>query len=220
MRKVYHNERSVAAVAVAVAFSACFTALLFGILPFAHQVAKPDKTLELRKASVADVPPPEEEKDEAPPPEPEAPKDSTPKPQLAETQQLIPMSADLEVALGSGGALAGYGEIQAVTATAEETGSDAFDVADLEKPPEAIAQIAPKYPQELVKARIEGRVTVVFLLDETGKVQDPRVDSSTRPEFEKPALEAIRKWRFRPGQREGQPVKTYLRQPFRFTPPA
>jgi periplasmic protein TonB len=216
MRKVYHNERSVAAVAVAVAFSACFTALLFGILPFAHQVAKPDKTLELRKASVADVPPPEEEKDEAPPPEPEAPKDSAPEPQLAETQQQIPMSADLEVALGSGGALAGYGEVQAMTAMAEETGSDAFDVADLEKRPEVIAQVAPTYPAELRKAKVEGTVTLVFLLDETGRVEDPRVDASSRPEFEKPAMDAIKRWRFKPGQKDGQPVKTYLRQTLRF----
>jgi protein TonB len=211
MRKVYHNERSVAAV-----FSACFTALLFGILPFAHQVAKPDKTLELRKASVADVPPPEEEKDEAPPPEPEAPKDSAPEPQLAETQQQIPMSADLEVALGSGGALAGYGEVQAMTAMAEETGSDAFDVADLEKRPEVIAQVAPTYPAELRKAKVEGTVTLVFLLDETGRVEDPRVDASSRPEFEKPAMDAIKRWRFKPGQKDGQPVKTYLRQTLRF----
>jgi len=68
----------------------------------------------------------------------------------------------------------------------------------------------------LRKAKVEGVVTLVFLLDETGHVEDPRVENSSRPEFEKPALEAIRKWRFSPGMKDGQPVRTYIRVPMRF----
>ena len=59
-------------------------------------------------------------------------------------------------------------------------------------------------------------MTLVFLLDETGRVEEPRVENSSRPEFEKPALDAIRKWRFSPGQKDGQPVRTYIRMPMRF----
>jgi protein TonB len=98
----------------------------------------------------------------------------------------------------------------------EDSLLDAFDVSDLDRRPEAISQVAPAYPSELRKARVEGTVTLVFVLGEDGRVEDPRVESASRPEFERPALEAIRKWRFKPGMKDGEPVRTYLRLPMRF----
>ncbi|MBI2947630.1 MAG: energy transducer TonB [Verrucomicrobia bacterium] len=214
MRKVYHAESSSVGWAVSVIISAGLTAILFGILPFAHRIAKPERSLELRKTSATDLTPPVEE-DTTPPPESEKPPEAPPEPQLAEIPQQIPLSADLEVAMGSGGALAGFGEVRALTAV-ENVQEEAFDVADLEKRPEAVSQVPPTYPSELRKSKIEGLVTLVFLLSEEGRVEDPRVENSSRPEFEKPALEAIRKWRFRPGMKDGQAVRTYIRLPMRF----
>ena len=215
MRKVYQNEKSSTSFALALIASVGFTALLFGLIPFAHQINRPQRTLELRKASAADLPPPTED---TPPPqvEEQKPPEAPPEPQLADApQQQIPISADLEVVLGSGGALLGVGEIRTLTAV-EAVQEEAFDVADLEKRPEAVSQVAPNYPAELRKAKVEGSVTLVFILDENGRVEDPRVENSSRPEFEKPALEAIRKWRFSPGQKDGQPVRTYIRIPMKF----
>lgn len=198
---------------VAVTLSAGFTALLFGIIPFAHRINKPDRTLELRKASSVDLPPPAEE---AQPPQIEEQKipDTTPEPQLAETTQTIAVTADLEVAMGLGGSLAGFGEVHATTSAAAQ--EETFNVADLEKRPEPVSQVAPAYPPELRKAKVEGVVTLLFVLDEKGRVESPRVENATRPEFEKPALEAIRKWRFTPGLKDGQPVRAYIRIPMRF----
>ncbi|MCZ7638456.1 MAG: energy transducer TonB [Verrucomicrobia bacterium] len=93
-------------------------------------------------------------------------------------------------------------------------------MADLEKRPELLAAVPPQYPEALRRARVEGTVTVVFVLDETGRVEDPRVESSSHKEFETPALEAVRKWKFKPGMKDGQAVRTYLRQPIRFRVPA
>jgi protein TonB len=215
MRKVYQNETQFARLPVAVIFGVGFTAVLFGFIPFAHRIAKPERSLELRTTSAVELPPPVEEEIAPPPPEPERAPEAEPEPQLAEAQQQIPLSADLEVAMGSGGALAGFGEIRSLTA-AEAVAEDTFDVADLEKRPEPVSQVAPTYPEALRKAKVEGQVTLIFVLDETGRVEDPRVENSTRPEFEKPALDAIRKWRFSPGQKDGQPVRTYIRVPLRF----
>lgn len=216
MRKVYEHEKNGLGLALAIFVSVGFTALLFCFIPFAHRLNKPDKTLELVKTSTIELPPKVED---APPPQVETevkPPPAAPEPQLAETQQQIPLSADLEIATGSGGALAGFGgDIRALTA-ATEVQDQAFDVADLEKRPEPVSQVAPAYPAELRKAKVEGVVTLVFLLDETGRVEDPRVENSSRPEFEKPALDAIRKWRFKPGIKSGQPVRTYIRIPMRF----
>src|SRR5688572_23001957 len=130
MRKVFHAEKSSAGLALSIAFSAGVTVIIFGLLPFAHRIAKPERSLELRKTTAADLPPPVEEDMAQPPPEAERPPETPPEPQLAETPQQIPLNADLEVALGTGGALAGFGEIRALTAV-EAAQEDAFDVADL-----------------------------------------------------------------------------------------
>jgi TonB family protein len=55
-----------------------------------------------------------------------------------------------------------------------------------------------------------------FVLSESGRVEDLRIESSSRPEFEPPALEAVRRWRFKPGEKNGEPVRTYMRLPIRF----
>jgi protein TonB len=215
MRKVYQPGVNSVGLAAAVAIAAGMTAILFCVLPFSHIVNKPSRTLELRKASAAELPPPVEQQAPPPPPAVEKPHEAPPEPQLAETPQQIPLSADLEVALGSGGALSGFGEIRALTA-AEAVQQDTFDVSELEKRPEALSQAAPAYPAELRKAKIDGSVTLAFVLNEAGRVEEPRVENSSRPEFEKPALDAIRKWRFKPGMKDGQPVRTYIRVPMRF----
>ncbi|MGN6644165.1 MAG: energy transducer TonB [Verrucomicrobiota bacterium] len=215
MRKVYHSKSNFAGLPVAVGIAASLTALIFCIIPFSHMVNNPGRTLELRRTSAVDLPPPVEQ--EPPPPATEEPKpnEARPEPQLAETPQQIPLSADLEVAVGSGGALAGFGELHALTA-AQAIQDETFDVSELEKRPEATSQVSPAYPPELRKAKIEGLVTVVFVLNEDGRVEEPKVENSSRPEFEKPALEDIRKWQFRPGMKDGQPVRTYIRIPLRF----
>lgn len=217
MRKVYHSKENSLGLPVAVGVAASLTAVIFCIIPFSHLVNKPGHTLELRKASVADLPPPKEEEQQAPPPEEERKPDAPAEPQLADIPQQIPIAADLDVAAGAGGALAGFGEGRAMAA-AQTVQDETFDFSELEKKPESLPQYQarPQYPKELSKAKIEGLVTLVFIVDENGRVEDPRVESSSRPEFEKPALEAVRKWRFRPGQKNGQSVRAYLKIPIRF----
>ena len=56
MRKVYQNESNIAKLPVAIIFGVGFTAILFGFIPFAHQVAKPERTLELVKTSAVEAP--------------------------------------------------------------------------------------------------------------------------------------------------------------------
>jgi len=218
MRKVYKPEQSSTGLAMAVIVSAGLTAVMFGILPFVHQVAKPERQLELRKASAADLPPPVEEV--TPPPPPPAPeRNDTPPPSLAEAappQQLTLSALDLDIGTGTGGALgAAIGAVQSVK-EAVATDLAVFNVTDLDKQPVLLAPVSPAYPLELRKSRVEGSVVILFVLDEDGRVDDPRIESSSRPEFERPALDAVRKWKFKPGEKEGAPVKTYMRLPMRF----
>ena len=59
-------------------------------------------------------------------------------------------------------------------------------------------------------------MTLIFILTELGTVEDPRVQRASRPEFERPALDALRKWKFKPGVKDGQAVRTYMKLPIRF----
>jgi periplasmic protein TonB len=215
MRKVYQQQKGIGSLVMAISFSVVVTAGLFAFLPFAHQIAKPQRSLELRKVTAADLPPPVEDTPPPPTVEEQKPPEAAPEPMLTEVAQQIPIVATIDAVMGTGGGTIDYGTVKSLTAT-QAIQDETFDVSELEKKPEAITQIPPAYPAELRKAKIEGMVTLVFVLSEEGRVEDARVENSSRPEFEKPALDAIRKWRFRPGEKDGQPVRTYIRIPMRF----
>ena len=55
-------------------------------------------------------------------------------------------------------------------------------------------------------------------MDASGKVADPRVEKSNNAAFEKPALDAVRKWKFEPAVKGGQRVSCKMRVPIRFQP--
>ena len=64
--------------------------------------------------------------------------------------------------------------------------------------------------------KMEGVVGVLFVVDATGKVTQQRVEKSNHPAFEKPALEAVRRWKFEPGIKAGQRVPCKMRVTVRF----
>lgn len=199
--------------------AALMTLAIFLVLPLTQMVsARRESLLAVRPAELSQLAEPTEvETPSSPPPEAEPPPEAPPS--LAESAPPLNLNVSLDVAFGTGGALAtGAGLLQ--EAASQSAGLDAFSVTDLEKRPELLNAVPPAYPDSLRKARVEGLVTLVFVLDEQGRVEDPRVESSTHKDFEAPALEAIRKWKFKPGLKDGQPVRTYLRQPIRFRLPS
>jgi protein TonB len=115
--------------------------------------------------------------------------------------------------LSSGGRIGGTGT---GTSLSEEIGEIA-SLADLDQRPRAIFQAAPNYPVELRKRNVEGTVQVVFLVDRDGKVANPKIERSTNPAFERPALEAVRQWKFEAGTRNGEKVAFKMRVPITFS---
>src|ERR1043165_2113821 len=101
MRKVYHSEKSTTGLAIAVFIAVGLAGILFCTIPFTHIIAKPTRSLELRKTSAADLPPPVEAEAPPPPPDADKPPEAPPEPKLAEAPQQIPLSADLDVAAGT-----------------------------------------------------------------------------------------------------------------------
>jgi len=143
---------------------------------------------------------------------------------------LAPLSlADLEGVLSSdgaggsfgtgGGGLSSGGRIGG-TGTGAQFSDDMGEIAslaDLDQRPRAIFQTTPNYPQELRKRNLEGSVQVVFLVDRDGKVVSPKVEKSTNPSFDRPAIEAVRQWKFQAGTRNGEKVSFKMRVPITFS---
>ncbi len=94
----------------------------------------------------------------------------------------------------------------------------ALGLSEFDQSARAIFQVAPLYPAELRRKNIDGQVTLIFNLDESGSVNTPKVAESSHPAFERPALEAIRQWRFEPRLQGGKRVPARMRLTMRFQP--
>ncbi len=116
------------------------------------------------------------------------------------------------LSFSSGGRIGGMGKAGALDDSLEK----AFSLAEIDQKPRAIFQAAPVYPAG--KRSLEVVVNVVFVVDQTGKVANPRVERSTDPAFEKPAVDAVKQWKFEPAIKAGQRVSCKMRVPIRFQP--
>jgi protein TonB len=115
--------------------------------------------------------------------------------------------------LASGGRIGGTG-----AALGSAPADDAiFSIAELNRPPRLIVQVAPDYPLEMRRRKVEGTVLVAFLVDQQGKVVNPKVESSTHQAFDGPAIAAVRQWKFEPGVRDQEKVVSRMRVPIRFS---
>lgn len=92
-----------------------------------------------------------------------------------------------------------------------------FDVKDLDKPPTRIKTVAPAYPPELKRARVQGNVVLLIIIDVTGRPSVDKVLESTAREFEHAAITAAEQCQFEPPMKGGQAVRARYRMqvPFR-----
>jgi TonB family protein len=83
-------------------------------------------------------------------------------------------------------------------------------------PPKPIRIPPPVYPYNAAKAGLNGKVVIEFVIDEKGDVINPHVVRSNNPWFERPALDAILKWKFEPGRKDGRVVNVRATQMLEF----
>ena len=79
-----------------------------------------------------------------------------------------------------------------------------------------IHDVAPKYPPEAGRARIEGTVVLMAVIGKDGSVQDVRVESGL-PLLAQAAIDAVKQWRYRPYLLNGEPVEVDSRITINFT---
>lgn len=93
--------------------------------------------------------------------------------------------------------------------------SPAFAESKVE-PPVPVRTVAPDYPDDLRREGVAGVVVVECTIDTSGNVDAPAVQKSSNAAFEKPALEAIKKWKFKPARQDGNPIARKVTIPIRF----
>lgn len=74
----------------------------------------------------------------------------------------------------------------------------------------------PRYPDTLKRERVSGVVAVSIVINEKGQIINSSISKSSHSEFEKPALDAVKTWKFKPGKKDGNPVKVRVTVPLRF----
>ena len=119
------------------------------------------------------------------------------------------------LSFASGGRIGGSG---APGGAQKDAADSAFSLAEIDQRPRAVFQSAPLYPASLRSKKLEGVVTLIFIVDSTGRVGNPRVEKSTHPDFNKPALDAVKQWKFEPAVKGGKRVDCKMRVPIRFQP--
>ena len=96
-------------------------------------------------------------------------------------------------------------------------GMKVFDISMLDQTPVARFQARPQYPFEMRRAGISGEVVVDFIVDTNGDVQNAYAIRSSQREFEAAAVQAVSKWKFKPGRKGGRDVPTHMQVPIVFT---
>lgn len=89
--------------------------------------------------------------------------------------------------------------------------------SDFDQVPRVISRTLPIYPDAMRQAGIEGEVTVDFLVGVDGHVYNVHAVHSSHPEFEAPAVEAVRQWEFRPAMKNGRLADAHMQVPVGFT---
>lgn len=92
-----------------------------------------------------------------------------------------------------------------------------LEADEVDTPPRVLKRHQPRYPRWAEARGITGAVTLRARLDQTGRVQEVRVVSSTPPgTFDRVAEQAVRRYRFSPASQAGQPVSVWVTVPLEF----
>ncbi|MCC5797058.1 MAG: energy transducer TonB [Methylophaga sp.] len=163
---------------------------------------------ETRRRERPEPPPPPEE---PPPPPPSAAAPDVTPPNVPSPQLNVPR-IDVPLSIAGGPYL---GDFMAAPAPAATPGPAIEPSMDDEVVP--LVRIPPNYPRTAQRRGIEGVVTVEFTITRDGSVRDPVVVRAT-PEniFDREALNAIARWKFRPKVVDGQPVERRATQEIEF----
>jgi len=85
-------------------------------------------------------------------------------------------------------------------------GGGVFRVGGGVTAPALMFKVEPEYSEEARKAKYQGTVLLYIEVDPSGKATNIKVQRSLGLGLDEKAIEAVKKWKFKPGYKDGKPV--------------
>jgi protein TonB len=133
---------------------------------------------------------------------------TAPAPQIVADQYGDPLSKMNESSFGNGSGTGlgnghgdGYGP-----GDGHGTGGGAYRIGGDVSAPVLISKIEPEYSEEARKAKYSGSVLLSIVVDQNGLPRDIKIVRPLGLGLDQKAIEAVMKWRFRPGMKGGRAV--------------
>jgi protein TonB len=85
-------------------------------------------------------------------------------------------------------------------------GGGAYRIGGGVSPPSILFKVEPEYSEEARKAKFQGTVLLYVVVDEKGNPRDIKILRPLGLGLDQKAVEAVEKWKFSPGKKDGKPV--------------
>jgi protein TonB len=85
-------------------------------------------------------------------------------------------------------------------------GGGAYRIGGGVSPPSILYKVEPEYSEEARKAKFQGTVLLYVVVDEKGNPRDIKILRPLGLGLDQKAVEAVEKWKFSPGKKDGKPV--------------
>ncbi len=114
-------------------------------------------------------------------------------------------------------ALPGPADLRSVPSSPVDVIESPLSLSGVDRPPRKISGAPPRVPAWARRGRLEGKVTVRFVVTAEGQVTDlnvRRIEGDER--FGREAMRALATWRFEPATRRGRPVACWCAKTISF----
>jgi protein TonB len=82
--------------------------------------------------------------------------------------------------------------------------------------PVPVRTVPPEYPSEMRRQHVSGLVVIKCTVDAQGNVSETNVVKSSNESFDKFAMDAVKKWKFKPARQDGEAISTSVNIPIKF----
>jgi protein TonB len=87
------------------------------------------------------------------------------------------------------------------------TGGDSYHRGQGASDPSVLSQVDPEFSEEARKAKFQGLCVLTIIVEADGTPSNIRVRGGLGMGLDEKAIEAVKKWRFRPSMKNGHPVR-------------
>jgi periplasmic protein TonB len=87
------------------------------------------------------------------------------------------------------------------------TGGGSYHRGQGASDPSVLSQVDPEFSEEARKAKFQGLCVLTIIVEADGTPSNIRVSGGLGMGLDEKAIEAVRKWRFRPSMKDGHPVR-------------